>query len=109
MHRNNGEVIVKDKEWGKSYDENNVIDGDRQVAYGHNGAERQTSAIVHVTQRLAIYPSATGGPKELATEFSRNVVLQSLNNAPHWDHHTTEILATVGFRLPSHEGIHHRL
>ncbi|VDK68947.1 unnamed protein product [Cylicostephanus goldi] len=27
MHRNDGEVIVKDKEWGKAHDEHNVLDG----------------------------------------------------------------------------------
>ncbi|KIH58171.1 hypothetical protein ANCDUO_11633 [Ancylostoma duodenale] len=29
MHRNSGEIVVKDKEWGKAYNENNILDGKR--------------------------------------------------------------------------------
>ncbi|EYC09043.1 hypothetical protein Y032_0062g3319 [Ancylostoma ceylanicum] len=27
MHRSSGEIVVKDKEWGKAYNENNILDG----------------------------------------------------------------------------------
>ncbi|KHJ92805.1 hypothetical protein OESDEN_07295 [Oesophagostomum dentatum] len=46
MHLNNGEVVVKDKDWGKSHDENNVLDGLIEFFSGRGIDSNVTSQVL---------------------------------------------------------------
>ncbi|ETN83331.1 hypothetical protein RB195_000621 [Necator americanus] len=46
MHRTSGEVVVKDKEWGKAHDEKNVLDGLLEFLSGRGVDPRLTSEVL---------------------------------------------------------------
>ncbi|CAJ0602459.1 unnamed protein product [Cylicocyclus nassatus] len=52
MHRNNGEVIVKDKEWGKAHDEHNVLDGLHEFFSGRGTDPAVTSQVLEKMDRV---------------------------------------------------------